>query len=68
MNTYSTKQNTYFSAKEMFIEGDVFSVQRYQAVFENRTKLNDGSKLNYEIEVKSLTDECATIEVRTING
>lgn len=66
MNAYETTEYTFFTSSDMFKEGDVFSVKRYNVLFKNNKVLNDGTSLNFEIEVKEMNKEQATIDVRVI--
>lgn len=66
INSYETTKNTFFSSSDMFKEGDKFSVNRYNVLFKNNKVLNDGTSLNFEIEVMEMNNEQATIDVRVI--
>lgn len=65
--------STYSTDKDLFHEGDEFSLidskvsKKYSKYFADSTKLNNGNQLNYKVEVTSLSDSEATIRITEHN-
>lgn len=61
--TASYKNKNDFKTDDLFKAGSSFDLETYKTQFVNGAKLNNGKNLGYEVNIKNITDEAATIEI-----
>lgn len=58
------KSNSMLSYRDLFLEGDTFTMEDYQDQFVRGTRLNSGANLGWSFKVISLSNTTATIAVK----
>ena len=67
INSFENEKGRFFQSQDMFKEGDLFSINRYKVLMPNgQGKLNDGTSLDYSVEILSISNTEAKIKVRVI--
>ena len=57
------RTDEYLTYDHLFKEGDTFNISKYPGYFRNQSRLNDGSRFNWNVKIDSITDKEATITV-----
>lgn len=62
-NVNTFKNGSFFSSKDLWLQGDSFSMEEYKTFFVNAGRLNSNKYLNFSFNILELSSKSATIEV-----